>query len=134
MTNNVYKEALRVSVIVFLLGLIEFIVFTAFLSFRGDIIIGVVYGAAFASLNFFYLAHSVQKNVGLDEKSAKMHMVGSYNARLVLTAVMVIIAAKVEFIHFWAAIIPLIFPRLAVHLIGIKLFIDSHKNKGSENS
>lgn len=131
MKNSVYKEALRVSAIVFLLGIIEFIAFSAFLSFRSDIIIGVLYGCAFSCLNFFYLAYSVQKSVNSSEKGAKMHMAGSYNIRLLLTAAMVIVAAKTEFIHFWAALIPLIFPRIAVHIVGI---LSSRKSKGSENS
>ncbi len=134
MKNSVYKEALRVGVIVFLLGLIEFISFTAFLSFRSDIIIGVLYGCIFASASFFHLAYSVEKSVNSDEKGAQLHMAGSYNVRLIFTAAMVIIASRVKEIHFWAAIIPLIFPRLAVHLINIVNFIKAQKNKGSENS
>ncbi len=134
MKNSVYKEALRVSVIVFLLGIIEFIALTAFLSFRSDVIVGILYGCTFACANFFYLAYSVEKSVNSSEKGAQMHMAGSYNVRLLLTAAMVIVAARFKAIHFWAAIIPLLFPRLAVHLINLFNFISSHKNKGSENS
>ena len=134
MKNSVYKDAFRVSAIVFLLGMIEFIAFTVFVSFRIDIISGILYGCIFACANFFYLAYSVIKSVENDKKGAQMHMAGSYTVRLLLTAAMVIIAARVGEIHFWAAIIPLLFPRLAVHLINLFNFIRSHKNEGSENS
>lgn len=129
--NSVYKEAAIVSGIIFLMGFIEFIVFTVFLSFRGDILIGVVYGCLFACANFFYLAYSVKKSVEKEEKKAQAYMSASYTSRMLLTAIMVIIAAKAEHIHLWAAIIPLLFLRFAVY---IRSFISTHSKKGSEIS
>ena len=129
--NSVYKEALKFSIVIFLLGLLEFIIFCIFLSFRLDVLVGVVYGCTFTSLNFLYLAYSVKKSINKGESGAKTHMAMSYNSRLLLTAIAIIIAVKIDFIHFWAAIIPLLFNRIAVHIVG---FINSHKNKGSEIS
>ena len=129
--NSVYKEALKFSIVVFLLGLLEFIIFCIFLSFRLDVLIGVLYGCAFTSLNFLYLAYSVKKSISKGEGKAKAHMAISYNSRLILTAIAIIIAVKIDFIHFWAAIIPLLFNRIAVHIVG---FINSRKSKGSEIS
>ena len=113
-TESIYKDALKVSVVIFILGLIEFIIFTVFSGFRMSILTGTLYGCVFASLNFFYLARCVNKCVDMDEKAAKAYMSSTYTLRMILTAVMIIIAAKVSFIHFWAAIIPLAFTRLAV--------------------
>lgn len=123
-SNSVYKDAIRFSALVFLLGLVEFITFCVFLSPRTDILIGVIYGCAFVSLNFFYLAFSVKKSVEKDEKRAKAYMSSGYTLRMLLTALMVVIAAKVEWIHIWAAIIPLLFQRIAVHILS---FIYAHK-------
>ena len=117
MKNSVYKEALRVSVIIFLLGIIEFIAFTAFLSFRFDILAGVLYGCTFTSLNFFYLAYSVQKSTQKSENGAKAYMSATYSSRMFLTAVMIFIAAKADFINIWAAVIPLAFTRIAIFII-----------------
>lgn len=129
--NSVYKDAARVSGLIYLFGVIEFLIFTVFLSFRRDILTGVLYGCTFASLSFFYLAYSVKKSVEKSEGGAKAHMAVSYNVRLVLTAVMIVVAARSEQIHFWAAIIPLLYQRPAVHIVD---FINSHNKKGSENS
>lgn len=126
--NSVYKDAAKFSGFVFLLGLVEFILFSVFLSPRLDILIGVVYGCAFVSLNFFYLAFSIKKSLQKEGDGAKAYMATSYTARMLLTAAMLIIAAKTEWIHLWAAIIPLVFQRLAVH------FVSFLNNKGSENS
>jgi len=130
-SNSVYKDAAKVCGLIFLFGIIEFLIFTAFLSFRRDILIGVLYGCAFTSLSFFYLAYSVKKSVEKSEGGAKAHMTISYNVRLVLTAVMVVVAARYEAIHFWAAIIPLLYQRLTVHIVN---FLNSFNKKGSENS
>lgn len=131
MKNTVYSDALKISGIVFLLGIAEFLILSLCLSFRTDIILGVLYGCIFASLNFFYLAYSVQKSLDKSGKKAQMHMAASYNMRLFLTAAMVVIAVKVDFLHLWSALIPLIFPRIAVHMVGTA---HAFKSKGSEKS
>lgn len=129
--DSVYIEALKFTGIIFLLGFVEFIIFLVCLSFRIDVLLGVLYGCTFTSLNFFYLAYSVKKSIKKSESGAKAHMALSYNSRLFLTAVIIIIAVKIDFIHFWAAIIPILFQRIAIHIVG---FINSQKHKGSENS
>lgn len=126
--NSVYKDASRFSVLVFLMGLVEFIIFSVFLSPRIDILIGVIYGCAFVSFNFFYLAYSVKKSLEKEGGGAKAYMATTYSSRMLITAAMLIIAAKVPWIHLWAAIIPLVFQRLAVHIVS---FLN---NRGSENS
>ena len=65
--DSVYKEALKVTFVVFILGVIEFILFTVFMGLRIDVFFGVLYGCTFASANFFYLARSVKKCVDRDE-------------------------------------------------------------------
>lgn len=126
--SSVYKDAAKFTGLVFIIGIVEFIIFSVFLSLRLDILIGVVYGCAFVSLNFFFLAFSVKKSIGKEGDGAKAYMATSYSVRLLLTAAMLIIAAKVPWIHLWAAIIPLVFQRLAVHIVS---FLN---NRGSENS
>lgn len=118
-SNSVYKEAAKVSAIIFILGVIEFILFTVFMGFRLDILIGVLFGCAFTSLNFFYLAFCVKKAVEKDEKAAKAYMSSTYTARILLLGVMLFIAAKVQFIYFWAAVIPIVFQRIAATVVPI---------------
>ncbi len=128
--NSVYKDAAKVCLVILLLGIVEFIIFSVFLSLRIDILIGVVYGCAFTCANFFFLAYSVNKSIDKGPSGAKTQMAMSYNARLVLTAIMIIFAANSSAIHFWAAIIPLLFQRVAILIVSA---INSRK-KRSENS
>ena len=115
--NSVYKEAAKVSAVIFILGAVEFILFTVLMSLRLDIFIGIVYGCTFTSLNFFYLAFCVKKAVEKEEKAAKAYMSSTYTARVLLLGTMVFIASKAQFIHFWAAIIPIVFQRIAATVV-----------------
>ena len=117
--NSVYKDAAKVSAIIYILGLIEFICFCIFLSFRLDVLIGVLYGCTFSSLLFFYLAYCVKQSVNKSENAAKAYMSGTYSIRVFLTAVMIFAAAKLSFINIWAAIIPLAFQRIAIFIISL---------------
>lgn len=117
--NSVYKEAARVSAVIFMLGLIEFILFTLFMSYRSDVLFGVLYGCAFASLSFLYLAYCVNQSVKRSESGAKAYMGATYTLRIVLCGVMIVVAAKTDAINIWAAIIPLFFQRIAIFIINI---------------
>ena len=125
--DSVYKEALKVCSVILILGIIEFILFTVFMSFDISVLLGTLYGCTFVCLNFFYLAYSVKKAAGKGKDGAKAYMATTYTSRMLLTGVMIIVAAKLSLIHFWAAIIPLFFQRIAATVVP---FI----NKRSENS
>lgn len=112
--NTVYREAAKVSGIIFAFGLIELIVFSLVMSFRRDVLIGVLYGCTFAALNFFYLAFCVSQSVKRTEGAAKAFMGATYTTRIILCGIMIVVAAKVDAINLWAAIIPLFFQRFAV--------------------
>ena len=89
------------------------------MGFRSDVLIGVLFGCLFTSLNFFYLAFCVSKAVEKEEKAAKAYMSSTYTVRVLLLGVMIFIAAKVQFIYFWAAIIPIAFQRIAATIVPI---------------
>ena len=125
-TDSVYKDALKVTGIIFILGMIEFLIFTLFMKFRTDILIGTLYGCAFSSANFFYLAYCVDKSVEKDEKAAKAYMSSTYTFRMLLTAAMVVVAAKVDCIYIWSAIIPLTFTRIAATIVPL---LKNRRNK-----
>ncbi len=125
--DSVYREAFKIILIVFLMGIIEFALFTVFLSLRIDILLGTLYGCSFVGFNLLFLAHSVKKAAEKSENGAKAYMASTYTVRMLFTAAAVIIAANISYIHFWAAIIPLFFQRIAVTIVP---FI----NKRSEKS
>lgn len=111
--------------------------------FDATVLAGAVFGGAFAVLNFFLMAMSVQKaaelmngvqlppeEVGEDGQvvdkplspeatKARQKMQLSYTGRMLLTVVFAIIALLVPAIHPVAALIPLLFPRIVIMIQGL---------------
>ncbi len=84
---------------------------------------GNLLGGGFAILNFFLLGITVQAVAGEgDEKRAKLKLQGSYSLRMLATLAVIVLAVKLPFIVWPAAVIPLLFPRLtilAMQLMGV---------------
>ena len=76
---------------------------------------GNLLGGGFAVFNFFLLGLTVQKIAGeADEKRAKLKLQGSYSLRMLLTLGVIVLAIKLPFVTWPAAVIPLLFPRLTI--------------------
>ncbi len=114
-SEAVYKTAREICATVFALGAAECVIFSLCMGLKSDILLGALYGCSFAAANFFFLAYCVKKSVKKG-KSAQSFIGATYSLRLLLTGVMVVLAAKVDFLNLWAAVLPLIFPRLAIFL------------------
>ena len=96
------------------------------MNFRIDILLGTLYGCIFVCLNFLFLTHSVKKAAEKGESGAKAYMSSTYTVRMLLTAGMIILAAKLDYIYIWAAIIPLLFQRIAATVVP---FINKRSDK-----
>lgn len=87
----------------------------------GRILLGIVGGSAVAILNFTIMCLTVQKAVDIsDQKRMKAFFQGSYNGRLLLQAVWVIIALVVPQIHALAGAAPLLFPNATIFYLQAK--------------
>ncbi len=76
---------------------------------------GNLLGGGFAVGNFFLLGLTVQSIANdTDEKRAKLKLQGSYTGRMLLMLLVVVLAVKLPFIVWPAAVIPLFFPRLTI--------------------
>lgn len=76
---------------------------------------GNLMGGGFAVLNFFLLGLTVQVIAGeKDEKRAKLKLQGSYTLRMLLTLGIIVLAIKLPFVTWPAAVVPLFFPRLTI--------------------
>lgn len=76
---------------------------------------GNLMGGGFAVLNFFLLGLTVQAIAGeKDEKRAKLKLQGSYTLRMLLTLGIIVLAIKLPFVTWPAAVVPLFFPRLTI--------------------
>ena len=79
------------------------------------ILLGAVGGSAVAVLNFAIMCLTVQSAVNYDDqKKMKSFIQGSYNGRLALQALWVVICIIVPHIHTLAGAAPLLFPNLVI--------------------
>lgn len=137
------QETLRMAIGVAILTVLMVGVFLIIGMFDATVLTGAVFGGAFAVLNFFLMAMSVQKaaelmngvqlppeEVGEDGETvdkplspeatkARQKMQLSYTGRMLLTVVFAIIALLVPAIHPVAALIPLLFPRIVIMIQGL---------------
>lgn len=80
------------------------------------VLLGNLLGAAAGIGNFFLMGLGVQKAVMQEEKDAKQTMRMSQTGRTFLLFVILVIGVVVPVFHSIAAVVPVIFPRIAVAL------------------
>ncbi len=85
------------------------------------ILLGLAGGSIVAVVNFTLLCLTVQKAVAItDQKQMKSFFGGSYNGRLLLQAVWVIVVLAVPQIHSVAGAAPLLFPNATIYYLQVK--------------
>ncbi len=85
------------------------------------IFLGTVGGSAVAVLNFAIMCLTVQGAVNFDDqKKMKAFIQGSYNGRLALQALWVVICIIVPQIHVLAGTAPLLFPNVVIFYLQSK--------------
>lgn len=84
-------------------------------TFDYRIFTGAIGGSVVAVLNFTIMCLTIQSAVSIeDQKRMKDFIQGSYNGRLLLQAVWVVIAFAVSHINVIAAALPLLFPNVVI--------------------
>ena len=78
-------------------------------------------GCAVAVANFYLLCLTVQSAAGMDDQKAlKAKVQASYNGRLMLQAVWVIVCFLVPQIHLVAGAVPLLYPPIIIYYLQAK--------------
>jgi len=85
------------------------------------VFLSVLGGSAVAILNFTVMCLTIQKAVDISEqKQMKAFIQGSYNGRLILQAVWVVVCFMVDHIHLIAGAAPLLFPNAIIFYLNAK--------------
>ncbi|MBQ8858751.1 MAG: hypothetical protein IJ012_03065 [Clostridia bacterium] len=84
------------------------------------VLLGNLWGAAFAVLNFFLMGLSVQRAVDKSPEDAAKYIKANSSARMLALFVVAAIGAAIPFLNTIAELIPFFFPRIAVTLMGLK--------------
>ena len=114
---TIRKETRYIAVVTFLFAILQQAVFLVIGKWEPSVLLGGIYGWLVALGNFFLMCLAVQKAVGQDEKDAKNTLKFSQSIRLLGLFVLALIAHFLPFINTIAAVVPYLYPRLAIALI-----------------
>ena len=114
---TVRKETGYIALVTFLAGILQQAVFMILGKWSISVLLGGIYGWAVALGNFFCMCLSVQKAVSQEEKDAKNTIRLSQSLRLWAMFFLALAAYFIPLINTVAAVIPYLFPRLAIALI-----------------
>lgn len=105
------------------------VVFAVLGHFSAGVAVSGILGGAITVGNFFLLGLTVQKVAdGQPEDRARKWMQFSYNMRMLLMVVWLIVALAVPFFNWVAALVPLLMPRLTIGVMQATGMY--HKEKG----
>ena len=110
--GTVKKETKYIALWTAILSLLLQAVFLVMDAWGIDVLLGNLFGGCIAVLNFFLLGLTVQNAVKKSEEDAKI----SHTYRNLLVLAAAVLAIVLPCFHTWAAIIPLLFPRIAIAL------------------
>ena len=118
--ETVLRETKRIAVGVFSMLAIMLIVYAAMGCFSLAVVLGGLIGALYAVLNFLLLGMTVQKVADMREENeelARMQMKSSYNMRMVIMILLIVVAFALPFVDGLACMIPMLFPRLTIFVL-----------------
>lgn len=118
-SSQIKKEISHMAIGIVILGIIMIGIFALFGVFNTQILLGALLGSVYTFLNFVFLSWCVQKAVDKGENGAKIFVSSTYSLRLIITAIVVVVAIKLPYFNHIATIIPLIFPRIIIMILNI---------------
>ena len=115
--ETVLRETKRIAVGVFSMLAIMLVVYAAMGRFSLAVVLGGLIGSLYAVINFLLLGMTVQKVAEMregNEELARMQMKSSYNMRMVIMILLIVVAFALPFVDGLACMIPMLFPRLTI--------------------
>ncbi len=120
----VKKETARIAVGVIVLSAVMVGVFMLCGKFDPSVAYGALLGAAYAILNFFLMAYTIQKSTQLTETKAKTRIQISYTLRTLLMLAVGIAGVTLRWFHWLAVILPFVFPRITIYVMQLLKIAD----------
>ncbi|MBE6862435.1 MAG: hypothetical protein E7497_06020 [Ruminococcus sp.] len=118
--GTVIKETKYITVWVIILSVIMEAVFLIIGMWDYKVLLGNIWGAGIAVLNFLLMGITVQKAVMKDEKDAATTMKFSQTMRNAMLLIGAVLGIVLPFFNGAAAIIPFFFPRIAIAFIPLR--------------
>ena len=113
---TVLKETRYIFGITLIFSVVMEVIFLALGKWNVFVLLGNLWGALGAVLNFFLMGLTVQKAITKEEKEAKNLIRFSQSARMLMLFVIAGVGFLLPWFHTLAVVIPLLFPRIAIFL------------------
>lgn len=112
--KTILRETLYIAVGVLILSLPLELVFILIGRWDYTVLLGNLWGGVFAVGNFFLMGLGVQAALGKPQKQATNTIRTSQQLRIIMMFVAAMLGSLLPCFNIWAALIPLLFPRLAI--------------------
>lgn len=116
--ETVMKSTRYIAVIVLIGSLLMQAVFLIIGKWDYTVLLGNLLGAAAAIANFFIMATTVQRSLGMEPGDASKRVRSSQSMRMLMQLVICVIGGVAPCFNIYAVVIPLIFPGVGAKLSG----------------
>ena len=128
----VSRETVYIACVVQIFSVLMQAVFLVAGLWRYTVLLGNLWGAAVAILNFYLLAMSVQRAMGREEKEAAQIIRTSRTTRTFMQFALAVIGALIPVFDIYAVLIPLLFPRVGIALRPVVERAQAKKSVGED--
>lgn len=112
--KTIWRETVYIAIGVLVLSLPMELVFILLGQWDYTVLLGNLWGGLFAAGNFFLMGLGVQAALGKEEKQARATIRASQTLRMAMLFVAAMLGVLLECFQVFAALIPLLFPRIAI--------------------
>ncbi len=116
MSKTLLKEIRNIAVITAIFGIIQILITIPAGYFGLPAVLGTLLGYVIALANFTLMGIVLEQSMTREKGASGLMGIG-YILRLAVIAAVIIWAMKVEYINYVCAVIPLLFPQVAIFII-----------------
>ncbi len=120
----VWKETKRIAIGVLILTALMVAIFAVCGHFDSTVLLGALLGCAYAIVNFFLMAYTIQRGTETTHTKAKARVQVSYTLRMLLMLAVGIAGVALPCFHWLAVLLPFVFPRLSIYLMQLLKIVD----------
>lgn len=120
----VWKETKRIAIGVLILTALMVAIFAVCGRFDSTVLWGALLGCAYAIVNFFLMAYTIQRGTETTHTKAKTKIQLSYTLRMLLMLLVGVLGVTLPCFHWLAVLLPFVFPRLSIYLMQLLKIVD----------
>ena len=118
--QSIVKETKRIAVGTVIMLVVMLAVYAVLGKFTVGVLLGGLFGSAYAIFNFFLLGMTLQKAASMtDQQMAHMKVRSSYSTRMIGMLILAVVAFALPFVEGIPCLIALLFPRATIFVLQV---------------